>query len=486
MSITSALNNAFSGLSTSAKRAEVVSNNISNAMTENFGRREVELSSYTINGFGSGVRSGNINRAENLVLTAARREADGIMSEVAVLDEYSGRIADKFGQVDDQFSLTGVYQSFGGALVFASNNPSSEIALSDVGTKANELAVELNTLSDDLNELRLSADRSIGDYVDNLNQNLKRLEKLNIDIREMQLLGRETGGLKDQQHALLDQVNELIPVKVVNRDYGRVALFTPDGGTLLDDTAKLVGFNKVGSIDHSMTLGNGALSDLSIDGTSVGFGANDTLYSGGAIGALFELRDSRLPQINNQVDSLAEDLILRFQDPSIDPTLSPTDPGLFSDGGSFYSIGNQVGLAGRISVSTQLDVGAGGGVWRIRDGLNAVTQGSVGNNNTLHSLASAFQVDRSPPVGSGALTGKSAFELSAFVSSDVQAKRSSVAENLAYQTAQSQRLKQSEAAVLGVNTDKELQDLIEIESAYSANAKVMAVLDELVTRLLEI
>eukprot|EP00581_Thalassiosira_minuscula_P024003 CAMPEP_0184437988 /NCGR_PEP_ID=MMETSP0738-20130409/628709_1 /TAXON_ID=385413 /ORGANISM="Thalassiosira miniscula, Strain CCMP1093" /LENGTH=42 /DNA_ID= /DNA_START= /DNA_END= /DNA_ORIENTATION= len=41
MSISSALSNALTGLTASARRAEVVSSNISNAMTEGYGRRSL-------------------------------------------------------------------------------------------------------------------------------------------------------------------------------------------------------------------------------------------------------------------------------------------------------------------------------------------------------------------------------------------------------------------------------------------------------------
>ena len=40
MSITSALNNAASGLAASARLADTISNNVANAMTDGFGRRD--------------------------------------------------------------------------------------------------------------------------------------------------------------------------------------------------------------------------------------------------------------------------------------------------------------------------------------------------------------------------------------------------------------------------------------------------------------
>ena len=54
MSISSALSNAVSGLTLSARRAEVTSNNIANALTEGYARREVESAEMVVDGAGAG------------------------------------------------------------------------------------------------------------------------------------------------------------------------------------------------------------------------------------------------------------------------------------------------------------------------------------------------------------------------------------------------------------------------------------------------
>ena len=43
MSISSALSNALSGLNAVSRAADVVSSNVANAMTEGYGKREIEL-----------------------------------------------------------------------------------------------------------------------------------------------------------------------------------------------------------------------------------------------------------------------------------------------------------------------------------------------------------------------------------------------------------------------------------------------------------
>lgn len=50
MSIASAFNFAISGLTASSRKAEVVSSNIANAMTEGYARRELSIASQTLGG----------------------------------------------------------------------------------------------------------------------------------------------------------------------------------------------------------------------------------------------------------------------------------------------------------------------------------------------------------------------------------------------------------------------------------------------------
>ena len=56
MGISSALNNAASGLAASSRLADTIANNVANAMTVGYARRTTELSSLTAGGYGSGVK----------------------------------------------------------------------------------------------------------------------------------------------------------------------------------------------------------------------------------------------------------------------------------------------------------------------------------------------------------------------------------------------------------------------------------------------
>ena len=57
MSLTSALSNAGSGLAVAARSAELVATNVANALTEGYGRREIQLTTSNHGGNTVGVRA---------------------------------------------------------------------------------------------------------------------------------------------------------------------------------------------------------------------------------------------------------------------------------------------------------------------------------------------------------------------------------------------------------------------------------------------
>ena len=88
MSISSALSNALSGLTASARAAEVVSNNVSNALTEGYARRELGLSTRSLGGEGAGVKVDGVERVQNRTILADRRLADAAAGNAAVHQQF--------------------------------------------------------------------------------------------------------------------------------------------------------------------------------------------------------------------------------------------------------------------------------------------------------------------------------------------------------------------------------------------------------------
>ena len=82
------------------------------------------------------------------------------------------------------------------------------------------------------------------------------------------------------------------------------------------------------------------------------------LGGGGLISGIaghFQVRDQITLTMQDQLDRFAADLIARFEDPTVDPTLAAGDAGLFTDAGGVLNPANLEGLAGRLVLNPLAD-----------------------------------------------------------------------------------------------------------------------------------
>lgn len=481
MSISSAFNNATSGLTATSRMAEVVSSNIANAMTDGYARREVGLSART----GGGVHIDTVSRVVSDSLQQSLRLAGAAAGNAGTRADFLQRFEDQLGTPGDSGALSTAFSDFETTLISASSQPESTARLTAVATAAGTLADKLNGISADLQQSRLEADRSIATQVDTLNAALQQVADLNRTITGELANGRDANGLIDQRQALITKIGEIVPVRSAPHPGDQVTLYTTGGALLLDGTSTVeVGFSPVGAMTADMTLAGGALSGLTINGKAVS-STDDGVLGGGTLGAAFAVRDDLAPAAQSQIDALARNLVERFADPGVDPTLAAGAAGLFTDAGNAFDAANETGLAGRLRLNALVDPAAGGEVWRLRDGLGAATQGAVGNATLINALSAALAEERVPTSGGLGSTARSASGLAAELLSRASTARQSAEVRSTYAAAQHDSL--SEAALSeGVDTDYEMQNLLQIEQSYAANARVIQAIDDMMQRILEL
>lgn len=478
MSMTVALNNAISGLGSVGRAAQVVSSNISNALTEGYGRREINLSSAR----SGGVRVDGVSRAVNPALVSERRNAGAALARQSVGTDYQARLDALMGAVDSPDSLSGRLTTLEGRLIEAATRPDSATRLRAVADGARALATEINQISQGIQGERLNADHAIDHTVETLNTNLQRIGGLNASISRLSAQGADINGLLDQRQLLIDAVSEIVPLREIQRDRNVVALMTTGGQVLLDSRAATFEFTPSNVVTPGMSLVGGQLSALSLDGRDIVFGTPTGRMEGGRLAGLFAVRDTIAPDGQTKLDELARDLISRFQDPAVDSTLGVGDAGLFTDGGAALTPAAPPGLAQRLSLNARADPDQGGDLWRLRDGLGAPTPGPEGNGRGLNALSDALSQRLASPVSGADLTFSGGVgDLVASVSGAL------------FLSEQSQVFAQTRADTLrvqelagGVNTDQEMQNLLLVEQAYGANAKVIQAVDAMLQRLMEI
>ncbi|MCK4711780.1 MAG: flagellar hook-associated protein FlgK [Marinosulfonomonas sp.] len=482
MSMSSTLSNALSGLTASSRSAEIVSSNIANALTDGYGRRELDLSSRVLGGEGSGVHIDGTSRIVDQVVIADRRLADASLGASSTHAGFLQRIEDVLGEPGTAGSLSDRLAGLDAAFIEAAVRPDSEPRLQNVLRSAQGVTDHINTISREIQTQRTQADQTIARQVDQLNTALKRIEDLNKAILTQNSSGRDASALMDQRQQLVDQISAIVPMRAIPRDRGQIALITTGGAILLDGRAAEIGFTSVGLITEDMTLGAGSLSGLTLNGNPVSTSDNG-IMAGGSLTALFEVRDELAITAQADLDAVARDLVMRFQDPAVDPTLGVGDAGLFTDAGAYFDTVNEAGLSSRLSINALVDPTAGGDVWRLRDGIGAAAQGDVGNGIVLQNLSSALTTTRVPASGSFTNTARSASGRAADFLSAISSERQSVEAEVAFSSVKVDTLKTQELQS-GVDTDYEMQQLLLVEQSFAANARVMQTVDELIQTLL--
>jgi flagellar hook-associated protein 1 len=484
MTISSALNSAMSGLRAASRASELVSSNIANASTPGYARRTLSVSS----GSGGGITGVHINgvvRHVDAQVISDRRMAGSEFGYRSETSAYLNRVEDLVGTPDQQGSLSARLADFENSLITASSRPDATERLDAAAQSARDLARSINTVADGIQATRTAADRSIAEQVTRLNDTLKNIETLNFKIAAANAQKSDVSALQDQRRVLIDEVSEMVPVRVLDRDYGTVALYSTGGGILLDGRAAEIGFDPSNVITPYMSIDDGSLSGLTVNGYSVNTSSDAGRLHGGTLGAQFEIRDELAPEAQSQMDALARDLIERFESAAVDPSLGPGDPGLFTDDGLSLDVTLEPGLANRLALNSLVDPAQGGQTWRMRDGLGAATAGLSGDATLLNALSDALRDPRVPASGNFGSGNVNAIDITATFLSQLGSNRLREDQQLSFASAQFYEMTQMELAG-GVDTDAELQHLMVIEQAYAANARVIETVDQMFDALLRI
>ncbi|WP_428408788.1 flagellar hook-associated protein FlgK [Hyphococcus sp.] len=489
MTISQALSNAASGLTAASRRAGVTSNNIANALTEGYNRRDVNLAERVTAGSGAGVQVAGVSRASNPAVTYERRIADANLAYNSANADAMTRVSDLLGGPEDATSLFQKYANLETAMRALAETPNSTPLQQKVITTAKDLATTFNQIAESYQKIRTDAEKEISLRVNEVNDALKKIEELNGSIGRGAAAGADVTALMDQRQLLIDKVNESIPVRELVREGGRIDLMTPEGVFLLSGTARTIEFSQAPLVTAGQEYlgGAGSLSGITVDGKDITPGGPGALQiSNGALAGLFNVRDNTVPEMSQALDALAFDLLGRFEDPTVDPTLNPGDPGLFTDNGAASDVLNINGLAGRIELNSLVDPAQGGEIWRVRDGVQAAVPGPAGSDAFVRAMIAAMTDTRPSHASLQSPGNLNASEGAAHLVALAGGARASATEQMTASSALAQTLYESEKLETGVDTDRELQNLIIIEQAFAANTRVIQTVDEMIRRLMDI
>ena len=459
MSLTTSLLHARSGLIGAQAGLDVVSRNIANATTEGYTKKIHNQSNLIIGGTGSGVRTDEVTRKVTDTLQRSLREQNGTIEKLEILDDFLGRLELEFGRPDDQSSisakLTDLKKSFQ-AFSTAPENATNAIGL--IAT-ADTLARSFNDLNTLIQDLRVEADGRISDRVTEVNNSLTSLQELNRQIGQKVAAQQSSADLEDQRDQLLLTINKNLSIGSFERTNNKITVSTADGRLMLDDTLIPMSFVATSSLTAATA------------GQPVQLGGADVTSSitarEGSIAGLLNLRDTVLPEFQVVLDDLAFKVAGSLGTVSVGGVNE--DLNLFTDAAGNVPAAFTAGFSGTIRVRAALlttptdirDPQAGAGYTPLGAADNALPLAVISLFESQSALSQAAGVNNTMEGFSAALIGKVANQKADY---DTQ---------LTFQKVFRDGLRDRVENQSGVNTDEELTELIRLEAAYGASARVL-------------
>jgi flagellar hook-associated protein 1 FlgK len=240
MSLTAALNSAVSALRVNQAQVQLASANIAHSQDPNYTRKTLKTESVT---FGNGQVGGVMisGYASTLSVTLRKQvEAQTATSGAsAATNEYMSRLQDLLGTSADQSGLTKAMNSFLSAWQDFQAEPDSAAAQQSIIGAGSQIGDEIHRVAAGLDQLDNDVRTDIGNSVDQLNDLLKQLFQVNLQMKTALTDSSASADLMDQRDKLVKQIAQYVDVRTVEQDDGSVSLFTASGLQLLDGPPSL-------------------------------------------------------------------------------------------------------------------------------------------------------------------------------------------------------------------------------------------------------
>lgn len=444
---------------------DIAAHNVSNANTPGHSRQVATLrGSARLNPLGFTASRAPVNMGQGVEIASINRIRDVFIDyqvrwELSELGSWEMQ-ADQLEQTErilgepSQNSLQNALTRFANSLDELSKRPESSSTRATVREEAKALCNLFNHIHMRLREQQSEINYQIETKVSQINSYAEQIRDLNIRIMDLEATGQHALDLKDRRDVLADELSKLIRVDIDEQKSGMV-------------TVRLGNRNLVeGRIANTI--------ECKSDATTTNLIWADTKrlvdVDSGEIGGLIRIRDEYLETYIDQLDDLASGIITWFN--TEHSKGYGLDLELDSDPADYQAVDFFSGAGARdmaVSFEIQNDlkkIAAAGKPGEDGDGDNAAELATLldskifeGNMVTVKdyfiSLVSRLGVD-----SAAAIKGT---ENQGFIVSQVTLRQDSIS---------------------GVSIDEELSDIIRFQHAYSAAARVITTLDEMLDTLI--
>jgi flagellar hook-associated protein 1 FlgK len=451
--ISSLMNLGSDALSAQAFALNVTGQNVSNANTPGYVRRDALLQTQPITG---GVQATGVKRSVDTFLQARTNDATSLNSGASTRDNALASVESLFNDAAGSglsSSLDALFSSFN-QLSATPNDPTVRSAVlnaaSNFAQNVNTTATQLSTQRNDL--LTQSTDTATA--VNNLTS---QVAKLNSQVALTEATGGDASDLKDQRDALVQQISQKVNVHSFTDSNGKLNV-TIGGASLVQ-----------GDVANAISVGLATDGTMKISvGQSTGAADVTSQVTGGTLGGMKQARDVDIVAVQQKLDSFTYDVATAVN--------TQHAAGYGQDGNTgrnLFSVTGPTGAALSIAVDPAMVgrpdlVAAASTAATLPGGAdNAVLLGQLANNKVASGSTRTADESYSDIVG---IVGQ---------------MKASSAQDSTVRAAVLTQAQSMEDAVTGVSTDEEMVNLSRYQRAYEAASKLISTADELLAGLIQ-
>ncbi|MGG5817562.1 flagellar hook-associated protein FlgK [Falsiroseomonas sp. HW251] len=361
MTLDLALSVATSGLRLLDRQMARGADDIANAATAGHTRKAVAGTALSAAGTGIGVRTGIATRDVDFALQSSAMRASGDGAAAALRLRLLSSVETAHGDPAAGDSLSGLMSSLRASLVSLREAPSDAIRRSAVVTAASDLAARFNGVAQAVGAARQQAHDALVQEAQSANAALSEIGSLTADIRREVAAGRSAADLEDKRDLAIGRLAQSFDLSVLRGQGGEITIVARGGMVLpLDGSpAFSVASATVGASAYHG--GAGTLPGIMLGGQDV-----TRRILGGRMGAAAELRDMTLPRMTAELDLAASQTAARFNAQGL--ALFTDAAGNVPDVAQPYATSAMLGFAAVIQVNPAV----AGNPALVRDGTQAV------------------------------------------------------------------------------------------------------------------
>jgi len=444
--------------------------NIANANTPGFSRQEAfitateSLPASDISSMGAqlqlgtGTRISTVKRLRDIFIDTRIRNIQQRLGYAQKKLEGLDLIEVIFNELTETVDINNIISEFWNAWESLAQDPSELATRIDLRQKGDSLATDIRYLYAQLQQLRPASDEEIKIKIDDINSHARFIAELNKEITSVASTGGAANDLEDRRDLLIDELSSLTNIEVSRLETGVLNVSISGTPLVQGDVANQL---SVVEIDDSIVI----ISEA--DGNRVNIVS-------GEVGGLLEVRDTIIPEIMSQLDNLAANIIdevnvqhregfgldgstgINFFEPFV-----PLTPG------SNKGAATQIRLSDDIIEVAGLSKIAAGKTPAAGDNENALDISALRHKKVLANETLTFDAYYNLTVTSiGSKTEEC--KLSALSTESIL-----------------EQLLNRRESVSGVSLDEELVNVIRFQHVYNAAARLITIVDEMMTTVIE-